>query len=71
MGGTKHQDFAPPSKGSDPPKLKKRLYQVWRGRNVISCYPPFVFLDVNRNGFLFNLVFINLGIVLQENVECN
>ncbi|KAL8493612.1 hypothetical protein ACS0TY_024698 [Phlomoides rotata] len=43
MGGTKHQDFAPPSKGPDPPKLKKRLYQVWRGRNKFLCGGRLVF----------------------------
>ncbi|KAK6147802.1 hypothetical protein DH2020_018714 [Rehmannia glutinosa] len=31
MGGPKDQDFAPPSKCMDPPK--RRLYQVWKGRN--------------------------------------
>lgn len=31
----KNQDFvAAPSKFMDPPTVKKRLYQVWKGRNV-------------------------------------
>ncbi|XP_057785983.1 probable protein S-acyltransferase 1 isoform X2 [Salvia miltiorrhiza] len=43
MGGQKFPDFAPPSKCTDRPSAKKRLYQVWRGRNKFLCGGRLVF----------------------------
>ncbi|KAG6430953.1 hypothetical protein SASPL_109027 [Salvia splendens] len=43
MGGQKFSDFAPPSKCTDRPSAKKRLYQVWRGRNKFLCGGRLVF----------------------------
>lgn len=43
MGGQKFQDFAPPSKCTDRPTTKRRLYQVWRGRNKFLCGGRLVF----------------------------
>lgn len=53
MGGMKNQDFvAPPSKETDPPAVKKRRYQVWKGRNVKSfslfflcCFPSLLLVS--------------------------
>lgn len=57
MGGIKDQDFAsPPSKSMDPPSNKKRLYQVWRGRNVNSFLPLFLFLIDSLNFFVHYLI---------------
>lgn len=43
MGGQKFSDFAPPSKCTDRPTAKKRLYQIWRGRNKFLCGGRLVF----------------------------
>ncbi|XP_011079234.1 probable protein S-acyltransferase 4 isoform X2 [Sesamum indicum] len=57
MGGTNNQDFvAPPSKATDPPAVKKRRYQVWRGRNMVFRIPK---VDV-----VYEHVVLIVGLVL-------
>ncbi|CAA2983888.1 probable S-acyltransferase 1 [Olea europaea subsp. europaea] len=43
MGATKIHDSAPSSKFMDPPRSKKRLYQVWQGRNKFTCGGRLIF----------------------------
>ncbi|KAL3623713.1 hypothetical protein CASFOL_032529 [Castilleja foliolosa] len=57
MDGMKNQDFvAPPSKCVDRPAVKKRLYQVWKGRNRFFCGGRLVFGPDAGSVFLSTLL---------------